>query len=237
MAGLITDQVDLGYRTLRIPWRRQLRLRWYARTDRRAGLPVGLDAASTPVLHELVAEFGDACERERTRYLADVDDLVVRSGQVEAQLSALTSALVRQAAEVERCAQPPSEQWLAMRYPNEDAMSPAATRERRAVAHRRQLDRARAAHADLQAQLDAALADQADLKARLRSKADVARSRVVRLSEFTNRQAAVYRRALIRRHAERDELVRRWSTDLARPPAWAAGDPSLPTHEPQGVLA
>ncbi|SFO42624.1 hypothetical protein SAMN05660359_03374 [Geodermatophilus obscurus] len=237
MAGPITDQVDLGYRTLRVTWRQRWRLRWYARADRRAGLPVGLDAGSTPVLHELVVQFGDACERERTRYLADVDNLVVRLGQLEARLSSLEGALVRQADEVRRCAQPPGEEWLAMRYPNEDAMSPSATRERRAVAHRRQLDRARAAQAELQEQLDQALAEQADLRARLRAKADVARSRVVRLSQFTNRQAAIYRRALIRRHPEREELVRRWSTDLARPPAWAATDPILPTTEPSGVPA
>lgn len=237
MAGAIADQVDLGFRTLRITWRQRWRLRWYARADRRAGLPVGLDAGTTPVLHELVAQFGDACERERTRYLADVDDLVVRLGQLEARLSSLEGALVRQADEVRRCAQPPGEEWLAMRYPQEDAMSPSATRERRAVAHRRLLDRARASQAELQQQLDGALAEQADLRTRLRARADVARSRVVRLSEHTNCQAAVYRRALIRRHRDRDELVRRWNTELARPPAWASGEPSLPITEPQGVPA
>ncbi|MGY1621060.1 hypothetical protein ACI789_02540 [Geodermatophilus sp. SYSU D00965] len=237
MVGLSTDQVDFGFRTLRIPLDQRLRLRWYARNDRRAGLPVGLDAATTPVLHELVAQFGDACERERTRYLAEVDPLVVRLGQLEAQVTSLASALARQSDEVARCAQPPTEEWLAMRYPGEEAMTESATRERRMVAHRRQLDRARAAQADVQQQLDEALAERADLQARARAKADVARSRVVRLSKFTNRQAAVYRRALIRRHPEREELVRRWSTDLARPPAWAAVDLSLPTDEPSGVSA
>ncbi|MGY1792817.1 hypothetical protein ACI796_02385 [Geodermatophilus sp. SYSU D00525] len=237
MAGPITHEVDLGFRTLRIPLRQRLRLRWYARTDRRAGLPVGLDAGTTPVLRDLIAQFGDACERERTRYLADVDESVVRLGQLEAQLSSLAAALVRQADEVERCAQPPTEEWLSLRFPNEDAMTETATRERRAVAYRRQLDRARATQADLQRQLDDAVAEQADLRARLRARADVARSRVVRLAEFTDRQAAVYRRALIRRHPERDELVRRWDTQLARPPAWAEADPSLPTTEPSEVSA
>jgi hypothetical protein len=237
VAGPITHEVDVGYRTLRIPLRQRLRLRWYARTDRRAGLPVGLDAATTPVLRELVAQFGDACERERTRYLTDVDGFVVRLGQLEAQLSSLTSALARQADEVQRCMQPPAEEWLALRYPNEDAMTETATRERRAVAHRRQLDRARAVQAGLQRQLDEALAEQADLQARLRARADLARSRVVRLGEFTDRQAAVYRRALIRRHPEREELVGRWNTQLAPPPAWAAVDASLPIDEPSEVSA
>jgi hypothetical protein len=237
VARSIADVADVDHRTLRVPWRQQLRLRLYARTDRRAGLPVGLDAGSTPVLRELVAEFGDACERERARYLADVDGLVTRLGQLDAQVSALIDAHARQSAEVERCTQPPGEEWLAMRYPNEEAMSVSATRERRAVAYRRNVERARSALDDLQQQLDRALAEQADVRTRLRSRAHLARSRVVRLSEFTNRQAAVYRRALIRRHPEREELVRRWSTDLARPPAWLPTDHVLPTTESWGVPA
>src|SRR5215212_4949249 len=56
-----------AYRALRVPFRTRQALRWYARADRRAGLPVGLALESTPAFQQLRAQFDDVAERERTR--------------------------------------------------------------------------------------------------------------------------------------------------------------------------
>lgn len=230
-------RIDRRYRTLRIPWGTRLRLRWYARADRRAGLPVGVSVASTPVLAELVAEYGEACERERTRYLSDADDAAVRLGRIGAELGTLRAALARRTQDAERTAQPPAPAWLARRYPGEEGLPESATRERRAITHQRSVAAARAAQADTQRRLDDVLAEQAHLRARVQARADLARSHVVRARELTHRKAAVYRRALLRRHPQREELVRLWDTELCGLPAWVAPESPLPTTAPSGASA
>ena len=229
--------IDRRYRTLRIPWSTRLRLGWYARADRRAGLPVGVSVASTPVLAELVAEYGEACERERTACLVDTDPADVRLGQIDAELRTLRATLERQAADVERMAQPPAPAWLARRYPGEEDLPESATRERRAVTHQRSVATVRAAQAETQRRLDDVLAEQAHLRAAVRARADVARSHVVRARELTHRKAAVYRRALLRRHPQREELVRLWDTELCDLPAWVAPEIPLPAPAPSGAPA
>ncbi|MGY1680677.1 hypothetical protein [Geodermatophilus sp. SYSU D01176] len=237
MALTGAQRIDRRYRTLRIPWSTRLRLRWYARADRRAGLPVGVGVASTPVLAELVAEYGEACERQRTACLVDTDPADVRLGQIDAELRTLRATLERQAADVERVAQPPAPAWLARRYPGEENLPESATRERRAVTHQRSVAAARAAQAETQRRLDDVLAEQAHLRAAVQARADVARSHVVRARELTHRKAAVYRRALLRRHPQREELVRLWDTELCDLPAWAAPEIPLPAPAPSGASA
>ncbi|SDM17972.1 hypothetical protein SAMN05660642_01764 [Geodermatophilus siccatus] len=230
----VTQRVERRYRTLRIPWGIRLRLRWYARADRRADLPVGVSVASTPVLAELVAEYGEVCERERTRCLLDTDPDNVRLGQIDAELLTLRATLARQSEDVERLAQPPAPSWLARRYPGEENLPDSATRERRAVTHQRSVAAARAVQAEIQRRLDDVLAEQAHLAARVRVRTDLARSHVIRARELTHRKAAVYRRALLRRHPQREELVRSWDTELCDLPSWCASETPLPAPAPSG---
>lgn len=237
MALTGVQRIDRRYRTLRIPWGTRLRLRWYARADRRAGLPVGVSVASTPVLAELVAEYGEACERERTRCLVDTDPADVRLGQIDAEVRTLRATLERQTQDAERMAQPPAPAWLARRYPGEENLPDSATRERRAVTHQRSVAAARAAQADTQRRLDDVLAEEAHLRAGVQARADLARSHVVRVRELTHRKAAVYRRALLRRHPQREELVRLWDTELCDLPAWVAPEAPLPAPAPSGASA
>jgi hypothetical protein len=231
------QRIDRRYRTLRIPWSTRLRLRWYARADRRAGLPVGVSVASTPVLAELVAEYGEACERERTACLIDTGSADVRLGQIDAELRTLRATLERQAEDVERMAQPPAPAWLARRYPGEENLPESATRERRAITYQHSVAATRAAQAETQRRLDDVLAEQAHLRAAVQARADVARSHVVRARELTHRKAAVYRRALLRRHPQREELVRLWDTELCDLPTWVAPGIPLPAPAPSGASA
>ncbi|WP_157936752.1 hypothetical protein [Geodermatophilus chilensis] len=237
MALTGAQRIDRRYRTLRIPWSTRLRLRWYARADRRAGLPVGVSVASTPVLAELVAEYGEACERERTACLIDTGSADVRLGQIDAELCTLRATLERQAEDVERMAQPPAPAWLARRYPGEENLPDSATRERRAITHQHSVAATRAAQAETQRRLDDVLAEQAHLRAAVQARADVARSHVVRARELTHRKAAVYRRALLRRHPQREELVRLWDTELCDLPTWVAPGIPLPAPAPSGASA
>jgi hypothetical protein len=237
VAASAVQYVDHRYLTVRIPWRTRWRLQWYARSDRRAGLPVGLSAESTPALAELVAEYGEVCERERTRYLTIADRLDVRLGTIATELDTLRATLDRQQQDVVRFDRPPAAEWLSRRYPGEELLADAATRERRAVTAQRSVERARAAVQETQRRLDAVLAERADLQAQLRTHADLARSHVVRAREITSRKAAVYRRALLRRHPQREDLVRNWTPELCALPAWADTEIRLPSTEPTGAFA
>lgn len=126
------ERLDSSYRSLPVYWPVRWRLIWIARNDRRAGLPIGLDADTTPVLRDLLARRDDACEHERTRYYADI-------GAIDVRL------------------------------------------------------------------------------------ADIARSRVLRLVEYADRLAAVYRRALLRRHPQREVLVTCWASTLGAFPTHGGG--------------
>jgi hypothetical protein len=59
---------------------------------------------------------------------------------------------------------------------------------------------------------------------------------VLRYGEFIRRQAALYRRALARRHPDSEVLVHQWQTDFCPPPAWATTDILVPSPE-AGVAA
>jgi hypothetical protein len=49
--------------------------------------------------------------------------------------------------------------------------------------------------------------------------------------------AAIYRRTLVKRHPEREELVARWTTDICILPDWAAELAPLPSEASMEVPA
>jgi hypothetical protein len=207
-----------------VPFRTTLRLRWYARADRRAGLPIGLGPETTPVLQQLRAKFGDVSERERTRFFAAVEPASVRLASVTREIGLLREELTRRTQAVERLAMPPGEDWLSVRYPGEERLDESAVRERRGVRHWRAAQAARDAQRETQGRLDGALVEQTELQRRVRARAEHAVARVVRFGRLIDAEAAIYRRALIRRHPERDALIHRWTTEIWLLPAWASAD-------------
>ncbi|MGY1690324.1 hypothetical protein [Geodermatophilus sp. SYSU D01105] len=234
MASTGAQHLDRRYRLVRIPLRTRWRLQWYARSDRRAGLPVGLSADSTPLLSELVAEYREVCEREWTGCLRDNQSREVSIDRIDAELDHLRAALQREANDVSRLSEPLSEDWLSLRYPGEEQLTESAVRRRRIVAHQRAVERARSVVQETQESIDARLSERAELKAQCDTRTDVARSHVVHHQAVASRKAAIYRRALVRRHPERDELIRGWTTELCPLPAWA--DPTM-AAAPSGVAA
>ena len=185
---------DSSFRAARPYWPVRWRLHWAARHDRRSGLPVGLDAATTPLLRELVARRDHACERVRARYHADVGTIDVRLAAVDVELAALGRSL-DEATAAARAAAPPTEH-----------------------------DPARRKQADIRRRLDAVLAEEAELEARRRHRSELARSQALALVAYADRLAALYRRALIRRHPQRDALLSRWDGDVLAPPSWLLAD-------------
>jgi hypothetical protein len=170
-------------------WPVRWRLLWAARRDRRAGLPVGLSAATTPLLRDLAARRDDACERERARYHADVRAIDLRLAEIDTELAALQLA-------------------AAEHTPDDDPQLVA-----------RRL-------------LDDTLAEEAQLEARRQARADATRARALRLVEYADRLAAIYRRALLRRHPQREALLSRWDTTLPAPPEWVLTGDLAPAPGP-----
>ncbi|WP_346619211.1 hypothetical protein [Blastococcus montanus] len=218
-------------------WPVRWRLLWAARSDRRAGLPIGLGAETTPILRDLVAHRDHACELERTRYYADVRRIDVRLAGIDAELGALERALAEATDAAARAAAPLPEQELTARRAGEQQVPAELVRQRRAAEHLRRADAARAAQHELRVRLDATRAEEAQLEARRQNLADVARSRALRLVERAERLAAVYRRALLRRHPQREALVSRWDSSPVPPPAWVLADDLLPAHRDTGAAA
>ena len=66
---------------------------------------------------------------------------------------------------------------------------------------------------------------------------DVARSRVLRYGDFMQRQASIYRRALVRKHPDRESLAHDWDTDLCPAPSWVVADDLIPSVREAGVTA
>lgn len=225
------------HRALRVSWLTRWRLEVSALADRRAGLPIGLNTDTTPVLRGLVARRNDACEHERTRYLTAVRPLTVRLAEVEADLTSLERLLRQRTDDVASTTTHPTERQLTLRHAGEQDLPPALIRRRRHTEHRRLADAAVAAHNEAQHQLDRARAEHAQLEAQRCSRADVARSRVLRYVEHADRLAAIYRRALVHRHAQREALVHAWSTELAAPPTWVLADELVPVRPTMGAAA
>jgi hypothetical protein len=232
-----TRGVDRPYRVLPVSWTTRIALRTHARADRRAGLPLGMDADTTPALQALAARHREACERERTRFLADVGPIDVRLGQLEAELPFLRATLADRAAEAARAAVRPAEQQLIRRLAGEQGLPETLVRQRRQAAHERTAEAARAAQAAAEQAVDGSLSEQAQLRARRQNRADLTCSRVVRYGDHVRRQAAIYRRALVRRHPDREALVHEWRTELCPDPAWATPDVLLQTAREAGVPA
>lgn len=224
---------DASYRSLRVTWRDRWRLWRCACSDRRAGLPLGLHAGTTPLLRELVARHDEACEAERQVYLAARHRLVVRLAELIAGEPALVRIVDTRAADVAaaRGAEVPRS-----RKAGEEPLPEALVRSRRLAEHRRTVDAAVAAHEEAQRRLDAAVAEQSHLQELLRALADEARSRALRLTEHTERLAAIYRRSLVERHRQRDDLLANWTLPVCRPPAWVDAD-LLPTARTAEVTA
>jgi hypothetical protein len=230
-------RVDGTVRPPRISWRSRRALRRAGRQDARAGLPVGRSVETTPALAELAALFGYACERERTSFLSDHAQLVIEQSRIEARLAAVREALDLRAEEIRRQSEPPDPRWLATRLPGEDRLTDDAVRMRRTVTRSRALEAARRAHEQVKRELDDVLVELAQVRSRLERRAQVARSRVQGHRDLTQRKAAVYRQALLRRHPQRDELVATWSIDICAIPAWAAEIATLPSEAATEVHA
>jgi hypothetical protein len=205
--------------------------------DRRAGLPIGLNADTTPVLRDLLARRDEACELERTRYFTEVRPFDVRLAQIGTELAALDRLLDERTQEMVRLSAPPTERQLSQRNAGEQDLPVELVRQRRTAEHRRTAEAAAAAQTDVQRRLDETLREQAEVTARRQNCADLARSRVLRLVEHADRLAAIYRRALIRRHPQRDALVSQWHADLFPPPAWVQTDDLMPSHRATGAAA
>src|SRR4051812_24044320 len=150
-----------------------------AQSDRRAGLPIGLNADTTPALHGLVARRNEACEHERTRYLKAVQPLIVRLAELDADITSMDRLLWERTAEVAQATARPSERQLTLRHAGEQSLPPALIHRRRESEHRRRGDAAIAAQADAQQRVDTARSERAQLEARRRSREYVARSRVL----------------------------------------------------------
>ena len=232
-----TGRVDRPYRALPVSVPTRIALRWHARADRRAGLPLGMAPDSTPVLQSLTARHGEACERERTRFVADVRPIDVRLGRLEAELPSLVATLEDRTAEAVRAAAPLTEQQLTRRLVGEQDLPETLVRQRRQTAHDRAAEAAQAARLAAQHAVDALLGEQAQLRARRHNRAEITCSRVLRYGDVARRHAAIYRRALVRKHPDREVLVHEWQTELCPAPAWARLDVPLPSAREAGVSA
>ncbi len=224
------------YRTLPIHWPTRIRLRLHAAADRRAGLPIGMDPGTTPVIQDLLARHGDACERERTRYLADVEPISVELARLEAELSTLRATCARCTDHHTRTAVAPTGAQLTARLAGEQDLPGTLVRQRRQTEHDRRVATAKAALDEAQQAVDAVLVRMAQLEAGRQARAEIARSRVLRYGDLVRRQAAIYRRALARRHPDSEVLAHQWDTDLFPAPTWATTD-ALVRSSRQGVAA
>lgn len=234
---LTSARVDRPYRSLRVYWPTSIRLRWIARVDRRGGLPLGLSPATTPILHELITWHDDVCEHERTSCLADVEAIQVRLSEIGIELRALQRQVESLAAAAERAAVPLTEDQLSVRLAGEHNLAETVTRRRRSTTHQLAADAARDLLLAARHDLDTTLAEQAQLETRRVHRWEVARSRVLRYGQFTRRRATIYRRALVRRHPQREQLVQQWQTELCTTPDWALPGAGEPTIVSTGVAA
>jgi hypothetical protein len=216
-------------------WPIRWRLLWAARSDRRSGLPVGLSCDTTPVLRGLVARRDDVCERERTQFLIDVGRIDVRRAEIAEELQA-TERLIRDRTEgCLRLSSRPTDAQLSVRRAGEQSLSVELVQQRRTTEWQRLVDQARVDLDVVRERHDVLLAEMAELEARRQHRAHVAQSRAIRFSEHTDRLAAIYRRALVRRHPQREGLIGEWQTPLSPLPLWVSSDDLAPTS--QGVAA
>lgn len=232
-----TERVDRPYRALPVSLPVRIALQLHARADRRAGLPLGMGSATTPVLQALTARHGDACERERTRFLADVRPINVRLGLLDAELPSLRATLDDRMADATCAAVPLTEQQLTRRLAGEQDLPETLIRQRRQTTHDRAIKASRAAQLAAQQAVDALLSEQAQLCARRQNRAEITSSRVLRYGDFIRRQAALYRRALVRKHPDREALAHEWRTDLCPSPEWATPEALVLSFREAGVAS
>jgi hypothetical protein len=237
LRGSRTRLFDRRYRAQRINWPTSIRLRRQARADRRAGLPLGLRPETTPVLQGLVGRHDEVGEREWTRFLVETEHLAVRLAQVDAELPAARARLEARAGDVARTSVPPTAEQLSLRQAGEHALPETLVRQRRQKAHDRAAAAAVAAHAEARRDVDALEGEQAQLRVVRQNRLDVARSRVLRYGDLMDRQAAVYRRELLRKHPDREALAHDWDTSLCPTPSWVTADDLIPSVRETGVPA
>ena len=162
-------RVGRSDRTLRIYWPTRWRLLRAARVDRRAGLPIGLNADTTPLLRDLLARRDETCEHERTRYFTDVQPFDVRLAQIDTELTALRRLVDERTQEAVRLATAPTERQLSLRNAGEQDLPVELVRQRRTAEHRRTADAAVAAQGDAQRRLDETLRERAQVAASVRT--------------------------------------------------------------------
>lgn len=231
------ERLDASYRSMRIYWPTRWRLISAARADRRAGLPIGLSPETTPVLRGLVTKHDEVCERERTRLLADTESLEVRLAQLEAQLSAMQRSLVSRTTEAELASRSLSDDELSRRRAGEEGLPDTLVRQRRLAEHQKAVAAAEVARLDAQEILDRACEEQARLQEQRQQRLEIASSRALSYGDHTQRLAAIYRRALAKRHPQRERLADQWQSDICPPPPWAVLDALVPSSRATGVLA
>ncbi len=229
-----TPAMERPHRSLAAEWRTVLWLWWTARHDRRAGLPVGISAATTPALGDLVARHDDACEHERTRHLADDESVATRLAAIQAGIrprQARVNELESVVADVTRAL---TQEDLDTRLYGEEGLPVSLVRQRREAEHRRKAENVRQDLAEAQRELQLDLSERARLEVLREQRVELARSRVLRLGEHTRRLAAIYRWALVRRHPQRDALIKQWDTDVCSAPDWAGSDVKQSRHVTTG---
>lgn len=234
---LRAGRYDRSYRSLPVYWPTRWRLLWAARSDRRAGLPLGLSPTTTPLLRALVARHDDVCERERNRYFSEIELVVVRLATIEVELPAVERALPDLIQAALRAAKPRTDDELSVRRAGELDLPDEIIRQRREREHRRAAEKAESARAEAQRRLDDLRAEQSRLLAKCQHRADVARSRALRYGDYTQRLGDIYRRALSRRHPQRGALVSTWQSTFCPPPAWVTADDIIPSFRAVGVEA
>jgi hypothetical protein len=235
--GSRAGRADATYRSLSIYWPERWRLLWHARNDRRAGLPVGVDVASTPVLRDLVTRHDDVCERERADCCSDIEPLDVRLAQLDTQIPALERDVEVYEQEARDAEAAITDRALSLRHAGEQGLAEELVRDRRRRELRRIADAAHARQTEFERRLTATREERAELWTKRQARIDIARSRALRFGDHTQRLAAIYRRALLRRHRQRAALVEQWQTDICPSPAWVVADDFLPSARPVGVVA
>jgi len=216
--------MERPYRSLAVEWRTVVWLWWTARHDRRAGLPIGISAATTPALRDLVARHDDACEHERTLHLADDESVVARLAAINAGIRSRQARVIELESVIADIARALTQDRLDARLYGEEELPISLVRQRREAEHRRKAERIRQDLTEAQQALESDLSERARLEALREQRAELARSRVLRLGQHTRRLAAIYRWALVRRHPQRDELIKRWDTDVCSAPDWVDSD-------------
>jgi hypothetical protein len=201
---------------------------WYAGwRDGRLNLPAWYtDGEFPPITPQLVAIANQAqawFEIERVTLVRAERDAARRRSEVEERVSALSRQLER-LTQPGAAPAPLTERDLEARRVGEDErdVDVATVRKRR----QREYDESRAAYdrrlEQIREALDAAQAQLDSLPDELNQRRQHALARVTELRHLAGQRAAIYCRALVRRHAQGAALASVWRRWLPELPSWAA---------------